>query len=397
LISFSIGCGGDNSFSSGSLSPARIAILGQPVPKEMLAELRPEPLTLWSPKLHPRFDFSKGECFSLARYALPRFNNPPAGLSLHDASVWNLGGEVRNFPESDNWIRVKRTSDLLDVLINDSLMKNNYGERAIHPYLLKSPYGIHVSRAYSDVDPDLPSEFHFGQLGKVLGLCNCPIELPVVASEVGTVKDILTDMFMNYTADEEQEFFAVAAAHYLPPTRRWKNKFGDEFSFDSLAIGLIETPFGVGACCGIHVPIAVASILESHRQIQILDTETVSKCEDYLRRVSQFLTQREDKAGGWSSWGFDVDKQTQMLDTDVQTLLATGHHLEWMSIAKPELCPDRAVIQRAIIRGFSIVVDFAKEDHTFKAQLPLLHFLRAIVSLSHHPHPLAFFDGAENQ
>jgi hypothetical protein len=374
---------------------ARLGLRGDAIPSKLLAVIRQSPLSIWNPMQHARFDVDRESCFVVALEALPHFKNPTAGLALHETSVWSLAGIDEKFPKQsiDRWIRVEGSKSLVDGLLVESAMQKAYdGREATYAWLSKSPFGIHVSQAFTDVVPESPSEFHFGQLGKTLGYAGCSSDTVVEASQgyVGVVRDVLTDMFMNYTPDGEQEFFAIAAAHYLPPKRNWTNKFGDTYSFDSLAINLVDTPAGVGACGGIHVPIAVAAILEAHRQFSILSAETAVRCQGYLRHVTRILESRQDTLGGWSSWGAELDDQSKTLDLETQTLLVTAHHLEWISLSAPEVSPNREVISRAINRALGIVRDMRDRNRSFKAQLPLLHFLRALTALCHEHHPMDF-------
>lgn len=362
--------------------PARCVALDQPVLANF-AEFREHPLRLM--KLHPShevFDVDRQVLRRILAFALPRFSPPTAGLAIHEAGLWCMGGADGELPEG---LRVKRCNEIVDGLLDQRVTRTAFAGGGESQLIERSPYGLHVNLAYLDLDAQTPTEFHFGQFVMAMGIAEVSADREIVGLESpGRVRDVLHDLQMNYSYDHELEFAAIAMAHYLPPVSTWTNQYDEEFSFDGLMARLTQIRLGDGACDGVHVPIAVACLLAADRQYDILGVESEASGHEYLQRVSIFLNQHQSVLGGWSNW-VSENPGGDLLGggTSVQHLSVTGHHLEWVAISDPHDCPSRETILRAansLLEDIDLIE--ARDDRTFKPQLPATHAARALLILS---------------
>lgn len=171
-----------------------------------------------------------------------------------------------------------------------------------------------------------------------------------------------------------------ALAYWHPPQRTWRDQFDTEHSFDELLSRLLETALGKGACGGTHVPYAVVAILRVDEQYPILSPEPRQKARQWLAKLARLLEDRWSMAGGWTrTWAGPVDKQFIFGDDLLDRITVTGHHLEWMALAPPELRVSDACLRRAAA-GLRADVDALRplQHRAFKSLLPVSHGARAL-------------------
>jgi hypothetical protein len=208
--------------------------------------------------------------------------------------------------------------------------------------------------------PQQGAATHRGQAMAVLGELGIPLKRPVrlPEGEAMALSAVLDDLVANFSMDGEIYWDATAVALYLPPVRRWQNKFGREFTFDELAAELIRRPIDDPVCAGTHRLTTLAVLLRVDDEARILAGPVRRQVHDHLGRVASFLggCQLED-----GSWGVDwheplspagedahrAHKDEHAHDRDVwPKILATGHNLEWMMLLPEDLRPPRAVFEK---------------------------------------------------
>jgi len=320
-------------------------------------------------------------------FVVPNFSPPTAGLAMHEAALWCYGGDTTSVFPTQARSRVVSCGEILDHLLDYRTLGSGFANVEKGFLIAPSAYGMHANLAFYDLDAQEPTEFHFGQLVKTLGIAGVPAYRPVQGNGgAGTVRDLVSDLVMNFSIDHELEFVSIALAHYYPESA-WENQFGEKFTFDQLIFQLAKTELGEGACNGCHVPIAVATLVSADKQFDLLSPAAEMAAHGYLKRVSHALKRSELPDGGWAAWGAN---KNSLVSVGFERLTTTGHHLEWIAISDPADCPPEDVIVRATKAiGCALEEIEARGPRTFKAQLPATHAARALMLLSGHCNSMA--------
>jgi len=167
---------------------------------------------------------------------------------------------------------------------------------------------------------------------------------------------------------EELSWTACALIHYLPPQRKWVNRFGDWFTFDDLAAALIEKPKDSESCTGLHILSSLASMLRQSEKYGIL----TSKTEDRIRKhLIEFINraeenQRED--GAWDlCWRKSPRDRKSYYESatppssEIDEVVCVGHLLELIFLIPEDLRPADLVVEKAIDWATSKVVRVNRE------------------------------------
>jgi hypothetical protein len=132
----------------------------------------------------------------------------------------------------------------------------------------------------------------------------------------------------------------------------------------------------------------MAALVAIQSQSDILSKPVLGQIEKRLRSYSKHLTARQRSDGAWDNKWADKTPQTErFLNTTFQNvedsdgLIVTGHHLEWMTICRPDLRPSDRVLKAAglyLARQIPIVASKIKfEWHIFA---PLSHAAKAVLA-----------------
>lgn len=137
-----------------------------------------------------------------------------------------------------------------------------------------------------------------------------PLTAPLaLAHRRMTIQDVLRDAISNFSLEEpECEWTSVALALALPPTRTWSNRFGERFSFDTLATHLATRDFRQLSCGGTHVLYAMLVLDRVHAERPVLGAAAArglrARIDGMLARIR--ASQRPD--GSWDHrWFADRD------------------------------------------------------------------------------------------
>ncbi len=177
-----------------------------------------------------------------------------------------------------------------------------------------------------------------------------PLDHPLVMRHrTATVRELLDTAIRRFHAQQfEYEWTAISYARYLYPLRSWQNRFGQTIDVDTLINETIEAPWRDGVCAGTHRLEALAVLARVDDQEHALPAAERKRVLEHLGSVSQVLTQSQHPAGFWTGrWWDPADAKSSRVPTKFEQILATGHHLEWLAIAPPEVQPPREVIIRA--------------------------------------------------
>ena len=224
------------------------------------------------------------------------------------------------------------------------------GEPAI---LSKTPYGV-MARTFQT-----PRQAHFtGPLGHSDDLLTACAEMKLLASTeiwVATaadpiraqLKDMINESMARFSIHQELPWTVEGLARYLAPRKGWQNRFGERYTFDETVMAMVNAPVGEGPCLGTHTVYALACILRIAETEPIVSGKVIDRIARYLRNVSAMVCAARLPEGHWGPrWSPTIS--SSQTSEQLQSLTATGHHLEWIALAPPELRPARADISKAI-------------------------------------------------
>jgi hypothetical protein len=367
--------------------PARLAALGKPVP--VGATCREQPLKV-SPNPGLEKAVTDQDLLTVLCAALPWWNPPTVPSAFHELKLWG-----RNCVFTQQMLgkgRERTGEHLVNILLSDKACKSDTAGSG-NTYLLDSPFGIRVVLWGSPDGSDYRAEAHYGQLLQILGEVGLPSSCPVKSSSarVGTIRDLYQDAIRMYSSVNELEFIACALGYWHPAQDTWEDQFGITHTFDDLMAKLISTPFGEGSCGGAHVPYAVVTLLRVNEQTTILTESSCRKARKYLIRLSHLL-QLNFAGGAWDKF-WPSGKPIKFLwgDELLDRITITGHHLEWIALAPPEVRPSEQEVRRAVMALREDVESLPALRHqSFKTMLPVSHAARAL-SLLRGVDPYSFW------
>lgn len=154
-----------------------------------------------------------------------------------------------------------------------------------------------------------------------------------------SMREMLRDSLACFEPGQrELEWTAIAYASYLPPHRAWLNKFGEQFSFDQLAIGLLDRKLSEASCSGCHVVDAIILLLRADDgEARILSPSTRQRLQERRDELVQAALSTQDTDGSWGrDWYAGVagatrpDRLSPESRTIASRLAATSHIVHWM-------------------------------------------------------------------
>ena len=238
-----------------------------------------------------------------------------------------------------------RACGVLDVVLG--LKADPIDGRVKSPFF-DGPDGL-IRVSLSNLNPSQSGEAHPDVTLAILGELGVPLSQPIggpALKSPATLGTVFSSILLRYDDQlAEQEWTAMAIARYLPPATSWRNRWGERFTLDDLAQKLLRKKRGTGACGGTHRLEALCVFLLVDRQQAILAEPTRSAIVAELRETSQRLEHVQLASGAWTlNWAKDDPPIASAWLPDEQNgalLHATGHHLEWIALAPPELRPRR--------------------------------------------------------
>ncbi len=236
--------------------------------------------------------------------------------------------------------------EMLEYLTDQRRVRESWGD-GVEPMLTDGPVGVVVNWG-----SERGRSYHHDHLLACVTEAGVSLEQPVVTASgaVRTFADVLEQALYDFRYDErETEWSTLAFALWLPPTRQWKAPDGRRLSFDLLAERLLRGDLLRGVCAGTHRVYSLLVLLRLDDQWDLLSDRVRQRVERRLARVRDLLVASQREDGRWPfNWpdGADADKSEQKYET-YEDVIATGHHLEWLALAPPELQPPRERIVRA--------------------------------------------------
>ena len=236
--------------------------------------------------------------------------------------------------------------EMRDLLLNHEVYAASWEDEG-GPLLADRPMGIDV-RWGSDISISIHHDHCLACLSEAGVSLNQAVVSPFRRD--ATFAYLLQEAVRDLQQDErETEWSAQTFALWLPPVKRWRNYNGRVLSFDLLAKRLVRSHKQIGVCLGLHRVYSLMVMLRVDDEHDILSDPVRQQAYAYLESVRDLICESQHEDGRWpSNWyeGADALKKPSG-DPPHFDAIATGHHLEWLSIAPKELHPPREDIVRA--------------------------------------------------
>lgn len=201
------------------------------------------------------------------------------------------------------------------------------------------------------------SEAHRDQVLATFGVLGIPLTQRImIKGAAHELKEALADSISAFhSAQNELSWTAIAYLSYVLPRTDWKNRFGDIYSFDDIAIALLQADLRVSSCGGTHVLQALARLLAVSREDEdegVLNAQVAHSIESRLRGFVDAAECSQLPDGSWGAdWQVSVfgHLSNELIETrhaaSVKVLM-TGHMVEWFNMLPCSLQPTELTTTR---------------------------------------------------
>lgn len=175
-----------------------------------------------------------------------------------------------------------------------------------------------------------------------------PVFLP--SRHQKSIGDVLQRSLRDFRVDErETEWSAMGFGLWIVPVKEWQTTDGRHVSFDMLAQRLLRGTNRMGVCHGTHRLYSMMLLVRLDDEYHILSPAVREAVLAHLRTIRDLIVASQFPDGHWSSeWFRGADALVKPVDDPTfRKVIATGHHLEWLSIAPLELHPPREKVRLA--------------------------------------------------
>ena len=273
------------------------------------------------------------------RPTLPRNQLKPNHVE-HALRTWGIDAEFRDD-------RVLSGREMLDFLVNHGqYLKSWSGDT--DPLLLPQKSGVAVRWGH---EPG--ASVHHDHLLASLSEAGVRRDQPVFAPDgrARVFDDVLQQAILDFRLDEKEvEWSAMAFMLWLPPqTKSWRTGTGRRIDFDAIARRLMRGDARYGTCGGTHRVYSLMLLYRIDKESEILSAATRRAVRRHLLRMRDRIVESQFPDGHWASnWSAGrVSRERPIQEPEYKSVIATGHHLEWLAIAPPEFHPDREVVRKA--------------------------------------------------
>ena len=302
---------------------------------------RVEPLRI--ARNYNRPDFVSDEALATVLQRIqPRFDRrhmKPNHIE-HALRTWGVNAEFQN-PNAVSG------ADMLKFLTDTASFTDSWGVEA-RPLLVEKPHGVSVR--YGLVQGE--SVHHDHWLASVTE-AGAPLSTPIFTPgrHGWTLGDVLQQSLQDFRLDErETEWTAMAFGLWISPTREWTGSGGRQYSFDLLVHRLVRGQKEIGVCSGTHRVYSLMLLVRLDDEFDILSDASRAEAWAYLEKTRDAIMESQFPDGHWpTNWADGAAALENPRDDDLSKMvIATGHHIEWLSIAPRELHPPEDQIKRAI-------------------------------------------------
>ncbi len=288
---------------------------------------------------------SDEELAAVLKKIVPRFSRSHLRPNLveHALRTWGSEIEFQN-PDAISGPQMK------DFLTDSAKYMDSWGKNNLE-LMEPTEDGIHVRWG-----EDSSSSVHHDHTLAALTEAGVGLDSPVFTSaRAMQVRNVLAEALRDFHLDErETEWSAMSFTLWLAPqkTTAWHNGEGRRITFDMVAERLMRNHKRDGVCLGTHRVYSLMLLIRLNEQYGggLITAETTSQIMDYLRTSRDMIIASQSEDGSWpANWtdGADAVAKADPKEKAHKRVIATGHHLEWLSIAPQELHPPRERILKA--------------------------------------------------
>lgn len=258
----------------------------------------------------------------------------------HALRTWGIGAEFQD-------PAVLSGKELTEFLTDNGKYINSWG-KDIAPLLHDLPTGVAIRFDRTD-----GSSVHHDHWLASLTEAGVTLQTPVFSPgrHNATIHTVLDQALRDFRLDErETEWTALAFGLWIAPQKQWVGGDGRHYSFDLLSQRLRRGQKELGVCSGTHRVYSLMVLIRLDDEHDILSDAERKNAWGYLESVRDRITASQFPDGHWpSNWpDGKAAVEKPVADDFKTTVIATGHHLEWLSIAPQELHPPEDTIQRAM-------------------------------------------------
>ena len=249
--------------------------------------------------------------------------------------------------------------EMVQFLTDHGRYMASWGEQAkTAPLLLEEGDGVAISWGHTP-----GQSVHHDHWLACLTEAGVPLDMPIFAPGRSnhTLEDALQEAARDFDpAERETEWSVMAFGFWLPPeTKSWTNRDGREIDFNLLADILVRGDKRFGVCSGTHRVYSLMLLLRLDDRFKLLTPESRAAVVAHLKDVRDLMTLAQWEDGripaDWPS-GAAASRTLAQAEAEAaagrgearyKQVIATGHHLEWLAIAYPDLHPNREVVKKA--------------------------------------------------
>lgn len=257
----------------------------------------------------------------------------------HALRAWGIDATFQN-------PNVVSGKEMLEFLTDNAKYIQSWGAE-MRPLLQERPRGMAVRWG-----TETGASYHHDHWLACVTEAGAPLTTEVFGpTRHGTLNDVLQEALRDFRLDErETEWTVMAFGLWIPPTRQWTGSEGRHYSFDLLAERLMRGQKQLGVCAGTHRVYSMMLLIRLDDEFDILSDAIRQQVYGYLEFVRDAITAAQFEDGHWpSNWPDGKAAVEKPVDEqEYKKVIATGHHLEWMSIAPPDLLIPEAQIKKAM-------------------------------------------------
>lgn len=282
--------------------------------------------------------------------------------------------------------------EMLEFLTDHGAYIESWGD-TVRPLLEEKPTGIRIRWG-----TETGASYHHDHWLACVTEAGAPLNTPVYgpSRRDDTLYDVIQESLRDFRLDErETEWTAMAFGLWIAPTKEWVGAGGRNYSFDLIADRLLRGHKQLGVCSGTHRVYSLMLLIRLDQEFDILSDAKYAEVYAHLESVRDLIIASQFADGSWpGNWPDGRDAVENPTDEELyKKIIATGHHLEWLSIAPPDLHPPEEQICKAV----DWIVDITKSQTRadIKARFTFFSHVGAALCNWRQVHPADFWHNWE--
>jgi|GEM_PF-1740563 hypothetical protein len=308
---------------------------------------------------------------------------------VHALRLWGRNGD---FDDAEKYISGEK---MWSYFMDDNFFQQMAGSN-VPPLFEMTPEGITVRGYDDDYNNFSTSSYHVDDLLATMAESGTSLDTPmIVRNGECQVRDVLNAAMKQFhLSRHEFEWSLISYGRYLYPKKRWHNRYGDKIDVEGMLDEIMTGRLTDGPCNGAHRLEALVVLYRADEQAQAFRPATRQRILAHMKHVSQRLVEAQSVEGYWTKkwplglegsedetakkkWPLGLEGSEGETASLSDKILVTGHQLEWLALAPPEVHPPRENLVRASQWLVNAMLEIDEED-LFKRYGPLSHAARAL-------------------